>query len=485
MLALTGLNVGLADTPLDRSNEVATFADTSGPRDLPSNERATRGHESAAAETRVGQHRVFLGNLHSHTSYSDGSGTPKQAYTYARTRGKLDFLAITEHNHARAEDGAKDRRDGILIATNPSLYEGAQANSLISSARAAQEDGHFVALFGQEFSTISSGNHMNVFDVTSVIRVDNGDFSTLLREWLPAHLDTSGGKPLVQLNHPNGEPDEYGQDDFSTREEWVAALDPYAELIEVFNGPGTKDGSDLTPERFTGAYLKLLDLGFHLGPTGNQDNHYFTWGTLSSTRTGVIAASLTKTDLLAALKARHVFASLDANLRVVAEVIVDGKRSLMGDLIPPPRPGTEFQIAYQIRDEDEPDADYRIDVLGDLPGDDEPATTIESIRVSGAEASSGVIDGLPFTEAGQYVLLRITQSSEDDGNDPLWTAPVWFEQSGAVPPSTAETKAVASKNSGVYHPDPTCRFARAISASNRVQGAEAQRGRQRHDGCPK
>src|SRR5690349_2255667 len=35
---------------------------------------------------------VFFGNLHSHTSYSDGSGTPDQAYKYARDTAKVDFL---------------------------------------------------------------------------------------------------------------------------------------------------------------------------------------------------------------------------------------------------------------------------------------------------------------------------------------------------------------------------------------------------------
>jgi len=42
--------------------------------------------------------KVFFGNLHSHTSYSDGSGTPSEAYAHARDVAKLDFMAITEHN---------------------------------------------------------------------------------------------------------------------------------------------------------------------------------------------------------------------------------------------------------------------------------------------------------------------------------------------------------------------------------------------------
>ena len=46
----------------------------------------------------------YYGNLHSHTSYSDGTGTPAQAFAFARNTAPtpLDFLAVTEHNHSGA-----------------------------------------------------------------------------------------------------------------------------------------------------------------------------------------------------------------------------------------------------------------------------------------------------------------------------------------------------------------------------------------------
>lgn len=40
-------------------------------------------------------YKIFFGNLHSHTSYSDGKGTPEQAFTHATDYG--DFLAVTDH----------------------------------------------------------------------------------------------------------------------------------------------------------------------------------------------------------------------------------------------------------------------------------------------------------------------------------------------------------------------------------------------------
>ena len=76
------------------------------------------------------QEKVFFGNLHSHTSFSDGSGIPKEAYLRARDIAKLDYLALTEHNHAEALGS-----DRIGIATNRALYKGPGSNSLIAVAR--------------------------------------------------------------------------------------------------------------------------------------------------------------------------------------------------------------------------------------------------------------------------------------------------------------------------------------------------------------
>lgn len=34
---------------------------------------------------------IFFGNLHSHTSYSDGSATPDETYLHARDVAQIDF----------------------------------------------------------------------------------------------------------------------------------------------------------------------------------------------------------------------------------------------------------------------------------------------------------------------------------------------------------------------------------------------------------
>ena len=91
------------------------------------------------------QLHVFFGNLHSHTSYSDGRGTPEEAYEHARDVANLDFLAITEHNHPQAG----------RIHREPELYSGSISTSLISAAARFTENGRFMTIYGQEFSSRS------------------------------------------------------------------------------------------------------------------------------------------------------------------------------------------------------------------------------------------------------------------------------------------------------------------------------------------
>ena len=261
--------------------------------------------------------QVFFGNLHSHTSYSDGSSVPEAAYTHARDVARVDFLAITEHNHPQAQG---------RLRTDPTLYNGPHSASLRSAAQRFTEAGRFVALYGQEFSTIGSGNHGNVFEVPALIDpadVPNGDWSRLLTSWIPAHRDDDGREALILLNHPSiSDSDndvEYGRDDFAGFDAWRDALDARAELINIVNGPSHQPTFN-PGSASEGEFRRYLNLGFHLAPTADQDNHLENWGNAADTRTGVIATELTRAAILEALRERRVYATEDRNLRIIGRV---------------------------------------------------------------------------------------------------------------------------------------------------------------------
>jgi len=387
---------------------------------------------------------VFFGNLHSHTSYSDGSATPADAYAHARDVAGLDFLAITEHNHRQAGS----------IAGDHTLYNGTQADSLISTAGRFNQTGSFVAIYGQEFSSIGSGNHANVLEIGEVIdeaEVPNGEWDNLLNTWLPAHADSQGQPPILLLNHPatgdSPNSKEYGIDDFpGDVAGWRTRLDRHAHLINMINGPSHDQTSPSAASE--GEFLRYLNMGLHLAPTADQDNHRRNWGSAAPTRTGVWAPALSKADVLTALRERRAYATEDQNLRIIGTVngALMGTRFVGSDV---PVPGTALAISVSIEDADEPSAEYTIDVFRDTVGGTAVADVVKQQEHSGN--GTFTIPDVAYQGGDQYVFLRITQHDEAGRRDRAWLAPVWFELTGTASPGRGPTGPAAGPGTGALN----------------------------------
>lgn len=357
---------------------------------------------------------VYLGNLHAHTAASDGTGTAAEAFAYARETGRLDFIAVTDHNHLLGGEKATPAKRTALYA------------DIKKAADDATRPGTFVGLYGQEYSSMSKGNHVNAFDVPAVIDVPNGQFAGLL-DWLDRHRDSTGAVAVVQFNHPalgffpgRSTKLEFGRDDFGDDAGWVRQMGRVTSLVELLNGEPLKDDPPgRAPQSMELHYRRLLRLGFRLAPTGNQDNHKKQWGTITEARTGVIASELTKPALLAAMRARHVYASEDRNLRVIVAVN-DG---LFGDEVNTPGP---LRVAVRFDDADEAAVRYTVEaVQGQVGGTDETITTVATIDGNTPAGEWVAIDGVSLTTPGEFVYFRITQNGAQ-GVDRLWTAPVWL-----------------------------------------------------------
>lgn len=436
---------------------------------------------------------VYFGGLHSHTSYSDGSGYPDEAFAHARDVAHCDFWAVTEHNH-NVDMHPKEPRQGLPpIGGDHALYghpgqvpaPGEPHPSLIAAANAATQNGHFVAIYGQEFSSISAGNHVCVLDVPEVIPAANGAFKDLAA-WLrdPSHFDSTGKVAIVQFNHPasvyRAQHIEYGMDDFGTENDWVREMSKLARTIEILNGPGTIDiPHHELPSAAEGDFEYYLSRGFHLAPTADQDNHHRTWGDFTTARTAVVANELTRAALLNAIRARHVYATTDPNLRVIARI----NGHLAGDITEPPAVGSMLHIEVKVSDDDEPNASYRIEVLSGISGDLKAPKRLDVML--GEKDGTFTNEEVPFEGPGQYVFLKLHQTDEDGVDDRVWTAPVWLEHvaGGGETAVTAEPVFIASKRSGVYHTNPNCPGCKAIKPENRVTGEEAKHGRVPHN-CP-
>ncbi|MGQ9522890.1 MAG: Ig-like domain-containing protein [Anaerolineae bacterium] len=235
---------------------------------------------------------VFFGDLHNHTSYSDGSLTPYNAFTRAIAAG-LDFLAVTDHSYA---------------------IDDAEWQDTLTQATQFTQDGVFVALRGFEYTHGAEG-HINVYNtVRHAVRSDVGcaycDYTPNLEpgvtvegfyRWLAITgtqaMDDAG--VVVQFNHP-------GWINFN---DWAyhPEVEDLAELEEVGNGWGASYVFSWDE------WVRSLDYGWKVGATNNSDNHTAEWGTITDHRTGVVMPQLTKSHLLEALRARRTFATEDKN----------------------------------------------------------------------------------------------------------------------------------------------------------------------------
>lgn len=219
---------------------------------------------------------AYWGDLHAHTSYSDGAGPPYYALALARAAGH-HFFAITDHGHSL------------------SLHEW---NQTLTQTNQATEAGQFVALRGVEWTHRTEG-HINIFNNAALLSREDPQFDTLTKmyDWLATQPDT-----IAQLNHPGINYD----GDFESFPFNSQAF-PIITLQEI----GNNARDYLTYES---AFIQSNMMGWAVAPTNNSDIHTAHWGSDSATRTGIVAPALTQPDLLDAMRARRVFATEDSNL---------------------------------------------------------------------------------------------------------------------------------------------------------------------------
>ncbi len=354
-------------------------------------------------------YNFYFGNLHSHSWYSDGNQdkTPAsypapvaKAIEYGRTvANNLNFLAVTDHNHNES-----------LRMTLAYWRAG------VIEADTANKDGVFVGLYGQEWGTLATGKgHSLILGTNKLfgwnpgvydIYVAKNDYSTTA---VGLWRQVSKENGFIYLAHPRSS-------DFNN-----LIASPFNTLIDsVLKGVALKSGpafstnttqTDPSSSTYESYYHSLLKLGYHVAPSADQDNHNTNFGMSNQQRTVVVAPSLTKSDILNALRNRRVYASEDNNTKVRFEV----GANLMGDIFSTPSP---INIRVKVSDATPGDVVSKIEVRYGIPGSGAVPTVLTTVSGMDSLATS-VTQPLGST---YYYYIFVQQV---DGHR-IWTAPMWI-----------------------------------------------------------
>ncbi|MBN2220273.1 MAG: PHP domain-containing protein [Kosmotogaceae bacterium] len=243
--------------------------------------------------------QVYFGNIHAHTSYSDGQGTPEEAFEHARDSGVVDIQAITDHDHD----------------LNYPLPDGSwKLDRIIEMAEKYTVEGKFIAISGFEW-TLTSRGHITIYNTSEWIDRSTTDLYDIY-QWIVER------KATAQFCHPGKK---YG--DFFDFE-YFPEVDLYINTIEVGNGAGANSNNVIKDEYFE-RYQRALNRGWHVGASANQDNHHKQWATVNDARTAFVIDELTTEKVYEALKTRNIYATEDRN----AFISFSTEGAKMGDIL--------------------------------------------------------------------------------------------------------------------------------------------------------
>ena len=201
------------------------------------------------------QLRIYWGDPHWQTYFSDGIRAPEELYTFARDEGFLDFGAITDHVEALT-----DRQWDYFVAVTNDF----------------EAPGRFATLLGQEWTNHKPG-HRNIYyraDHGPVLRSTDPRYDTLERLWQAldglAELEPLA-IPHHSANHTMGV-------------DWDLGWNPrYEKAVEVYSVWGSSechaDDGNPRPIGALGGEVRgqhvidALRRGYQLGFMGGGDVH--------------------------------------------------------------------------------------------------------------------------------------------------------------------------------------------------------------------
>ncbi len=307
---------------------------------------------------------------------------------------------------------------------------------------AIREPRHPVSNFFRRLVNMDTGP---VVKPPDVVKYNDGDYKALVNH-LDKLKDSTGGTPVIQLNHPRYLADhnpnlpagardrDYGQKSFKNRKEWLERFaDPYVRQIELIKGealnPNPVDvvkAGDMDPKSFAG----YIDMKVHASPTFGRDFH-FGEPVNNPGATGILSKNLDKHSIMEALRQRRTIATTSRDN--LYGVLSANDKHVMGSILDQAAVN-DLTLTMQIGGNLHAEAQYSVKVWGDgRLGDGKLARILQEQEMTGAEllaqGSKVTFDPIAHklgNSSAYYV--EVARKDALTGNlDRMWTAPIWVE----------------------------------------------------------
>ena len=360
-------------------------------------------------------YQLYFGQLHSHTTYSDGSGSLDSALEYIKglpESANVDFVAFTDHsNYFDSSDSANP--EGALydtsLATSQSQKLWKEYTGAMDTFNAEQQD--VLALAGFEMTWSGGPGHINTFNTPGIVSRNNKTLNNKtndagMKAYYALLSQAEGADSISQFNHPGST---FGT--FSDFAYWDALIDTRIQLVEVGNGEGQIGAGGYYPSYEY--YTMALDKGWHVAPTNNQDNHKGKWGNANDARDVILADALTEEAIYEAIRAMRMYSTEDKNLEI--GYTVNGL--MLGSSIPTDEVPEKLDINVTVYDPDSSDSISKVEVI---VNSGKVAYTWDDPAV----LASGELS-VSLNPSYSYYYIKVT---EGDG-DLAVTAPVWVGES--------------------------------------------------------
>ena len=360
-------------------------------------------------------YQPYFGQLHSHTQYSDGSGTLDSALSYIRSlpdSANVQFVAFTDHSNYFDSKNAPNVEaalyDTSLVKDSDASHSWRTYKDTIAQFN-EDNAGDMVAIGGFEMTWSGGPGHINTFNTPGIVSRNNKTLNNKtddagMKAYYALLSQTEGANSISQFNHPGTT---FGNfKDFSY---WNPVIDSRMYMVEVGNGEGQIGAGGYYPSYEQ--YIMALDKGWHLAPTNNQDNHQGKWGNANDARDVILTDNFTEEGIYDAIRALRMYATEDKNLEL--GYTVNGL--MMGSRIETV-PG-KLDIEVSVYDPDRTDSIAKVEVVVN-------SGKVAHVWDDPAEFKSGTLS-VTLAPEYSYYFIRVTQK---DG-DLAVTSPVWVGES--------------------------------------------------------